>query len=159
MLRHTEKPVLVVPEGADDTEIETVLLPVDFSEQTTGALTEALELVRAFGASAQLAHVLSPREKPEAAMAALEEKAAIAKDAGVQATVHLIEEHHDAAEALCEFADKGDPSLIIMSAHGYHGFSRLMLGSVTEKVIQQSYTPVMVLKPEQTFGELNASLS
>lgn len=39
-----------------------------------------------------------------------------------------------------------DFDLIVMSSHGRSGFNRFLLGSVTEKVIRLSYTPVLVVK-------------
>lgn len=36
--------------------------------------------------------------------------------------------------------------LILMSSHGKHGFNRLLLGSVTEKVVRLSHTPVLIVK-------------
>lgn len=37
--------------------------------------------------------------------------------------------------------------LIIMASHGRHGLSRLIAGSVTQKVLHDSSIPVLVLRP------------
>jgi nucleotide-binding universal stress UspA family protein len=42
-----------------------------------------------------------------------------------------------------------DFDLIIMSSHGRSGFNRILLGSVTEKVIRLSHTPVLVVKDQE----------
>lgn len=39
-----------------------------------------------------------------------------------------------------------DFDLILMSSHGRKGFNRLLLGSVTEKVVRMSHTPVLLVK-------------
>lgn len=39
-----------------------------------------------------------------------------------------------------------DFDLVVMSSHGRNGFNRFLLGSVTEKVIRLSHTPVLVIK-------------
>jgi nucleotide-binding universal stress UspA family protein len=158
VLRHTEKPVLVVPEGAHQRDITRVLLPVDFSEFSTGALAEAFEVSAALKASVTLVHALRETEDPDTAMASLDKRVAAAEEAGLTAESKLLDETRDPAGAVCEFATASDPDLMIMPAHGYHGFSRFVLGSVTEKIIQTSSVPVLVLKPEKTFGELDASL-
>lgn len=37
-----------------------------------------------------------------------------------------------------------------MRTHGRTGLDRLMLGSVTEKVVRKSKTPVLTVGPEET---------
>jgi nucleotide-binding universal stress UspA family protein len=37
-------------------------------------------------------------------------------------------------------------NLIVIASHGRRGFSRLLLGSVTSKVLAQSPIPVMVVR-------------
>lgn len=41
-----------------------------------------------------------------------------------------------------------DFDLIVMSSHGRTGFSRLILGSVSEKVLRTSHTPVLILEEQ-----------
>ena len=38
--------------------------------------------------------------------------------------------------------------LIIMATHGYTGFKKLMLGSVASGVLNQSFVPVLLIRPE-----------
>jgi nucleotide-binding universal stress UspA family protein len=49
-------------------------------------------------------------------------------------------------EGIVEAAQKRKCDLILMSSHGRRGFDRLMLGSVTDKVIQRSKVPVLVYR-------------
>jgi nucleotide-binding universal stress UspA family protein len=42
------------------------------------------------------------------------------------------------------------PDLVVMATHGRRGFSHLMLGSVAEKVVQLSPTPVLTVRPKQS---------
>ena len=56
------------------------------------------------------------------------------------------------AEEIIKYADSKRVDLIIMSTHGRSGFSRLVFGSVADKVIRQTTKPVL-LKPAGKGGE------
>jgi nucleotide-binding universal stress UspA family protein len=49
-------------------------------------------------------------------------------------------------EGIVEAAQKRKCDLILMSSHGHRGLTRLMLGSVADKVIQLSKVPVLVYR-------------
>lgn len=49
----------------------------------------------------------------------------------------------------------GDFDYIIMSSHGRTGFSRLLLGSVAEKVLRLAHTPVMIVENESDVGNFD----
>lgn len=159
VIRHSSRPVMVVPEGADDVAVERMVMPVDFSELSTGAYDEALDLASAYGASLDLIHVaLSGAAGADAEVAEqrseLEGRVEKAGARGVSATFH-VEIGSEPAETICRYVQETGADLVVMPAHGYHGFSRLVLGSVTEEVIRDSRAPVLVLKPETTYADAN----
>ncbi len=51
----------------------------------------------------------------------------------------------DIAEEILKVADENDIGLIIMSTHGHGPIQNLAFGSVTEKVIKNSKTPVLAV--------------
>jgi nucleotide-binding universal stress UspA family protein len=53
----------------------------------------------------------------------------------------------DFATGILETAAGIGANLIAMTTHGYSGFSRLFLGSVTERVLHQSPIPLLLIKP------------
>lgn len=53
---------------------------------------------------------------------------------------------------IVEFVKKNDVDLIVMATHGRTGIHRLMLGSVTEKVVRESPCPVLVIPSEDKKG-------
>ncbi|MCD6599393.1 MAG: universal stress protein [Dehalococcoidia bacterium] len=55
----------------------------------------------------------------------------------------------DAAEKITEIASKINANLIVMSTHGYSGFSRLFLGSTTDRVLHHGNTPLLLVKPAE----------
>jgi nucleotide-binding universal stress UspA family protein len=55
----------------------------------------------------------------------------------------------DPAEEIIDFADKQNTDLIIMCSHGASGIRRWVFGSVTEKVLRGTTTPVLVIRPQE----------
>jgi nucleotide-binding universal stress UspA family protein len=68
-----------------------------------------------------------------------------AAKAGVRCDT-LVETARTPYEGIIEAARKRRCDLILMASHGYRGLMRLTLGSVTDKVIQLSKTPVLVYR-------------
>lgn len=54
--------------------------------------------------------------------------------------------HDDAASAVVDTAVVEQADLIVMSSHGRSGWRRLVLGSVTERVLQSAACPVLVVR-------------
>ena len=52
----------------------------------------------------------------------------------------------DVAEAVAEAAAEHGADLIVMSSHGYSGFTRWLLGSVAEKALRIAPCPVLVVR-------------
>ena len=47
---------------------------------------------------------------------------------------------------IIEHGEAGEYDLIVLGSHGREGLSRMMLGSVAEKVVRRSPTPVLVVR-------------
>ena len=62
----------------------------------------------------------------------------------------------NAPQAIVEEAKNFD--LVIMSTHGRTGFSRFLLGSVSEKVLRIAHTPVLIVEEESIFEPLEKIL-
>lgn len=69
----------------------------------------------------------------------------IARAAGVQCT-SLILVCESAYEAIIEAAEKNACDLIFMASHGRSGIGRLLVSSVTEKVLSHTKIPVLVYR-------------
>jgi nucleotide-binding universal stress UspA family protein len=54
------------------------------------------------------------------------------------------------AEAIVATADSQGCDLIFMGSHGRRGLSRLMAGSVTQKVLTDAHVPVLVMRPQKS---------
>jgi nucleotide-binding universal stress UspA family protein len=142
-----------------------VLVPVDFSEPSRSAIRAARDIVADHGGRITLlhiGHVPYPQIDPTvynvaggvlldishrvaaAQMARLEEWAQAELPEVMEPTL-LVREGPPWAEILAQIeADK--PDLVVMGTHGRTGFSHAFLGSVTERVLQRSPVPVLVVK-------------
>jgi len=52
------------------------------------------------------------------------------------------------APAIVEYAESWGADAIALSTHGRSGIARMMLGSVADKVVRQSHTPVLLVRAE-----------
>jgi nucleotide-binding universal stress UspA family protein len=66
------------------------------------------------------------------------------KTNGIKVSISVA--YGDVAEEIIEYADKNKVDLIIISTHGYSGIKRWMLGSVTQKVLYGTCTPILLVK-------------
>ncbi len=144
-------------------EINQILAPVDFSEHTDLAVGHAKALADAYDASINLLHVVEDTVFPtvygidpitpslpdvqDRAREALEQLAA-SIDIGRQVNVHVTTGY--AAGDIVDFAEEHQADLIVMATHGRTGLQRFLIGSVAEKVVRQSPSPVFTVK---SFGK------
>ncbi len=50
------------------------------------------------------------------------------------------------ARAITDWAGREPDALVVMSTHGRGGINRLVLGSVTDRVVRHANTPVLVVR-------------
>jgi nucleotide-binding universal stress UspA family protein len=67
------------------------------------------------------------------------------KSEGINAVV-TITKAGDPSEVIVEIAESGDFHLILMCTHGMGAAKRLLIGSVTNKVVHHSSVPVIVIR-------------
>lgn len=149
---------------------DTILVPTDGSAPAGVAAGHAVTLAAAFGGELHALSVVDDRayrraiggsEVERAAenwRAAAEERAAeaartlesLADEAGVPC--HAAVEHGAPAEAIRTYAATHGADLVTMGTHGRTGLDRLLLGSVTERVVRTSDVPVLTAhrEPEET---------
>jgi nucleotide-binding universal stress UspA family protein len=61
-------------------------------------------------------------------------------------SVKTLLERGDAAEAILATAAKGGHDLIVMGSHGHSRIHRALLGSVSQRVLKTSPTPVLLMR-------------
>ena len=79
----------------------------------------------------------------EQATSVLDRAANAAKEAGVSCETIQVENEHPYQGIITAAEEKGC-DLIVMSSHGRSGLSKLLVGSVANKVLAHAKTPVLV---------------
>lgn len=79
--------------------------------------------------------------------------------AGQDAAIECLVKEDLAVPAIVQTAKERDVDLVVMGSHGHTGISRIMLGSVTERVLRMIDRPVLVVRPVRAGGDLPPLLS
>jgi nucleotide-binding universal stress UspA family protein len=138
-----------------------ILVPLDGSELSESALSYVFEITRDYSSlevvlmrirepldpnvigtlDAKIAVELDEAYRDEASHY-LDKIVEGLKEKGITARVEVLA--GNPAEEILKYSQKNDIDLIIMSTRGRSGISRLVFGSVAEKVIRGSTIPVLI---------------
>ncbi|MCU4751772.1 universal stress protein [Natrialbaceae archaeon A-CW2] len=142
-----------------------ILVPTDGSQPATAAIEEGVTLAAQNDAELHALYVVEPiplggfsagpgpasaewdgvvdkqRAEGEAATAAVAQR-------GQEQDVDVVEaiEHGKPNQEILEYAADHDIDAIVMGTHGRSGADRLVVGSVTEKVVRKSDVPVLTVR-------------
>ncbi|ADQ69274.1 universal stress protein UspA-like protein [Halogeometricum borinquense DSM 11551] len=145
---------------------EHILVPTDGSETAEYAVDQAIDIASKYGSTVHALYVIDVDatsyslgteqvdrirqghldEMPEVRAEADEATGYVADIASEHGLT--VEEHVTAGEparAIRKFVEDNDIDLIVMGSHGRSGLSRVILGSVTEKVLRRTRLPVLVV--------------
>ncbi len=151
--------VLVIPWGSR-LIWERVLVPVDGSASSQAAARLAFQFVDAYGLDLTVLSVAdvplhlygvsgeAANEMIADAKSHLDQIAREMESRGIKAEYLLRE--GEPAKTIVDLAGKRETDLIIMGSHGRTGLTRLLMGSVTESVIQGSPCPILVIRSAES---------
>jgi nucleotide-binding universal stress UspA family protein len=155
VIGHTQRDVLVVPAGAI-VGWKKILVATDGSKFSGLAVNRAVDFAKAYGGSLVVVSVVdvptefyaeAPQAVDDMVRKAKEYTAAVRKQAeaaGVKTETFVGEA--DAFDAIVKLAREQDVDMIVVGSHGRTGLRRLLMGSVTEKVIGHAACPVLVAR-------------
>jgi nucleotide-binding universal stress UspA family protein len=155
VIGHSAVDVLVVPLGAT-LGWGTVLVATDGSAHSAAAASKAVDFAASYGGRVvSLSVVDVPDEFYAEAPAAVDKLiakaqlqavavASLAAEEGVACTAAVRE--GAAAATIVQVAAEEGAGVIVMGSHGRTGLARLLMGSVTEKVIGHAACPVLVVR-------------
>ncbi len=155
VIGHTQRDVLVVPK---DSKVgwKTIVLATDGSKYSVAATERAISFAKSYGGELKVLSVVDvPTEFYAEAPQAVEDLVRKAKGyvaevkkqaeaAGVRAETYVGEA--EAYQAVNNLAQEQKADIIVLGSHGRTGIRRLLMGSVTEKVIGYAPCPVLVVK-------------
>jgi nucleotide-binding universal stress UspA family protein len=167
IVHHAKCPVLVVRSGAGSWPPVRVVIGEDLSEDAHSAAKLGITLAKLMEAETLLVHTYEgmpphPETLPQAdrelyeAMvekhlrqveSALEERAAELEQAyDVRPQVRIVP--GESAQVLAEIAEEGDgPNLLVVGSRGLGTSERIVIGSVSSKVLRAAGGPVLVCPP------------
>jgi nucleotide-binding universal stress UspA family protein len=138
---------------------QKILVPTDFSPHAHEALLTAVELSRRYAATLTLLHVFepvtyavpegyvlyTPIQMQELSSVFEQRLAATRVDAEGAGAGRVDTQLRSGAVApeITDYAREASFDLIVMGTHGRRGFRRLLLGSVTEKVVRTAPCDVL----------------
>jgi len=143
-----------------------ILIPTDGSAVAAKAIKAGVALAKEMGATVTGYYAIEPapthiygegyladrklvdeleRRSREVAQKSVEDIVVAAKAAGVQCET-VIGKAVLPHKGIIEAAEKGKCDAIFMASNGHRGLTGLLLGSVTQKVLTHSKTPVLVFR-------------
>jgi nucleotide-binding universal stress UspA family protein len=150
--------------------IKKILVPTDFSSASRHALTYACTLADTLGAELCILHAIESPYLPGGYMefypppgdfyARIERQGLHDLEALLsaeerdkyRATFVLL--HGRAAHEILEYlGEHKDIDLVVMATHGRGGVARLMMGSVTDKVVRAAPVPVITIRTPEAVGK------
>ncbi len=143
VIGHAPCKVLVLPLHAR-VECRNVLIATDGSKYSEAAASEALGIAKRCGSSLIVISVASS----DAEIASAKDNVNKVSDAAEKECVKTtsVVTTGTPYEAILETSKKENADFIIVGSHGRTGLARLLMGSVTERVIGHAETAVLVVK-------------
>ena len=133
-----------------------VVVPCDFSDESIAAIDTALEMVES-PAGLHVIHVLpelaagepgvvwgtiDDDSRRDHATDALRRVLSDEKYHGIDVVIAFGSPGHQ----IVDYAETTNADLVVMPSHGRRGLSRMLIGSVAERVVRLAHCPVLVLR-------------
>ncbi len=134
-----------------------ILVPIDFSESSLAAIDTARELAPE-DSLIHLVHVLEALHPVDPALVWEVVDEGVRREQVRKALVERLGSDPETlgyrlhlpvgspGPSIAAVAEEEDIDLIVIPSHGRGGFKRLLLGSVTERVLRLAHCPVLVLR-------------
>jgi nucleotide-binding universal stress UspA family protein len=155
VIGHSQRDVLVVPTDAK-LSWENILVATDGSRHSQAAVERAIDFAKSYGGRLMAVSIVDVpdelyAEAPKVVDDLVEKAKGYVRDvktaaeaAGVRTRTYVGE--GVGHEVLMRVAEEDGAGLIVMGSHGRTGLKRLLMGSVTEKVIGHAACPVLVVR-------------
>lgn len=163
IVRLSKIPVITIHAIARTLQIKNILVPVDFSKNSTYGIEEARKIAATFGAQINYIHIIEQQLHPSFHVVGIESVFTLNPDLkqvsldklkefcfkeGEISTYTVLEgtAHRD----IVNYAKDTECDIIVMSTHGYTGLDHVLIGSTTERVIRIAHCPVLSVGRHRT---------
>lgn len=162
LVENAKCPVLVIKAGARQEEnvmgdFKTILVPVDGSESSERAIEQAVALAQVCGAKLKFLYVANINQLAinaclsDAILEAVTKAGGVILDRALEKVPEGVEaesfaETGSPAVVIMEFAEAEDADLVVMGSRGLGVVKGVLLGSVSQHLVERAKCPVMVVK-------------
>jgi universal stress protein A len=136
--------------------LKKILAPTDFSDLSVRGVRYACQLAKDVEAEVTIFNVvivdesgINKREVEEHKQRLDEFVAKNVDDVGANLRIRKVVDAGQPYGAIVDCAEKERIDLIVMSSHGRSGLSRMLIGSVTDKVLRGAPCPILVVPLEK----------
>ena len=134
--------------------MKEILLPTDFSSSSDLAAEVAAAMAMEAGARLHVVHVVPPVTDPSLGS---EQLTRFGRLLGKRLNLEISLLSGRAAREITTYAREKGIDVIVMSTHGRSGWSRALLGSVTEAVVRMAPCFVLTVPAARTRGDVGRS--
>lgn len=135
--------------------MNTVIVPVDFSETSMNAARYAVKLLTGhYGVNMILHSVYEKATLAAETEAKLEKLKAELMDTGIVKITLLAEEGNDFITELEKLARHQQADLIIMGITGRSAIGQTLIGSNTLKMVEKKVCPILIIPPDASYKEI-----
>ena len=166
LVRRSDKPVVVIKKDSDFKNVKSILCPVDYSEESKLALSNAITIARRYDAKLIILSVLEPRNRGYKSLKLkwneIDKLRIENYEKQMEAFLlafNLIDlkwksiiNTGDPAEKILKKIKKKNIDLLVMGSSGKSSLHRMIMGSVTEKVIREVPCSFFTLKTENVIN-------
>ena len=146
--------------GSGELALKKILVPIDFSETSVGALRHAIGLAKQFKASLCLLYVYEPPtflagyhtlpitvpDDQVMQKARIQLDSLVPPEGEPGLPLQSFVRRGKAFDEIVKFAQEQAVDLIVISTHGYTGLKHTLMGSTAERVIRHAQCPVLVVR-------------
>jgi len=134
-------------------DVDRVVVPLDGSSFALRAVPVAMGLAAQLGVEVMYLGVSVPEVREQG----MDELRDLIEAHGLPAGEVVIQHSRDVAQPIIAHATSGR-SLVVMATHGRTGVARAVVGSVTERVLREALTPIVLVGPRHEDGSAGTAL-
>jgi nucleotide-binding universal stress UspA family protein len=137
--------------------MNTILMPIDFSDTTDRAVEFVAELAPKMESQVDVLYVsesdlADPQQGREVLSPRVDEVVDRLKKRGCKATPHLV--FGPPALSILDQIDVLEPHIVVMGSHGHTALHDLLMGSVTHSVLRSGKCPVLIVPSPRPESEV-----
>ncbi len=143
VIGHAPCKVLVVPQTAS-VSYGRLLIATDGSEHSEAAALEAISIAKRCASDLIAVSVAATEKNLAGAKRNVDKVRQVAEKENIK--VEVLTPRGNPYEVIVKTAEKKKADIIVVGSHGRTGIEKLLMGSVTERIIGHSGCPVLVVK-------------